>query len=146
MYSTEEIDSLDKLLPTPTLTVINPKSKAGLTNLNNNEDSASKHSQMSFDQYQALIASVPFAKLPCVIDLIAIIGDSNAQLSGKLLQGVNHLRAATTSSSSSSTGGSSSSSGGNSSSKDCNDAMKESIKVLLHCSLLLVLYMIMLMI
>ena len=144
MYSTEEIDSLHKLLPTPTLTVINPKSKAGLTTPNNNEDSASKHSQMSFDQYQALIASVPFAKLPCVIDLIAIIGESNAQLSGKLLQGVNHLRAATSSSSSSSTGGSSS--GGNSSNKECNDAMKESIKVLLHCSLLLVLYMIMLMI
>ena len=144
MYSTEEIDSLHKLLPTPTLTVINPKSKAGLTTLNNNEDSASKHSQMSFDQYQALIASVPFAKLPCVIDLIAIIGESNAQLSGKLLQGVNHLRAATSSSSSSSTGGSSS--GGNRSNKECNDAMKESIKVLLHCSLLLVLYMIMLMI
>ena len=144
MYSTEEIDSLHKLLPTPTLTVINPKSKAGLTTPNNNEDSASKHSQMSFDQYQALIASVPFAKLPCVIDLIAIIGESNAQLSGKLLQGVNHLRAATSSSSSSSTGGSSS--GGNSSNKECNDAMKESIKVLLHCSLLLVLYMFMLMI
>ena len=145
MYSTEEIDSLHKLLPTPTLTVINPKSKAGLTTPNNNEDSASKHSQMSFDQYQALIASVPFAKLPCVIDLIAIIGESNAQLSGKLLQGVNHLRAATTSSSSSSssTGGSSD---GNSSNKECNDAMKESIKVLHHCFLLLELYMFMLMI
>jgi hypothetical protein len=52
---------------------------------------------------------VPFAKVPCMMDLIAIIGDSNSAMGGKLLHAACAMKP--------------------SAGKEVADAIKESLKV-----------------
>jgi hypothetical protein len=44
------------------------------------------------EQYVALLASLPFLKAPCVMDLVAIIGSPNAVNSARLLSGLCALK------------------------------------------------------
>jgi hypothetical protein len=108
LFSTTELDQLSELLPSVNISVQSAKGKAEVKE-EDGRNPAEKRQRQLRDQYISFACTVPFAKVPCVMDIVTIIGDSNSAMGGKLLHALCAMK--------------------QSACKEVADAIRESIKV-----------------
>jgi hypothetical protein len=80
----DEIPLLLDLIPSPKLTVVNTKMSSD--SFGQSGDKSEGKEKRFRDQYSILLStSIPFLRFPWVLDLVSILGDSNATMCNKFL-------------------------------------------------------------
>lgn len=83
-----EYETLSKLLPHQKLTIATKSSLDATTN----NDITNIQTQLFLEQYHNIIKSIPFFKLPYLLDLFAINNDINIDITSKLMIGYQELQ------------------------------------------------------
>ena len=93
LCSATELDSICELLPSAAVNALAVATNAGGKRAADNKDKeASDPIAQVTDQYKAILSTMTFLRVPCVMDVISILGDSGSNLSSRLLRGLSVLR------------------------------------------------------
>ncbi len=103
------MDNICGLLPSALVSAPAVVSNTGKRTADNKgREESDPHTKVT-DQHKAVLSTMAFLRVPCVMDVISILGDSGVKLSARLLRGLSLLRP--------------------SFDKETADALKEAVKV-----------------
>jgi hypothetical protein len=87
LLSTSELNQLPSLLPSQTISITTKVAAATGKESLKEEVPQLKRQRSLEEQYKQFVSNVKFARAPQLMDIIAILGDSNAPIATKLLDG-----------------------------------------------------------
>lgn len=116
LITASEIGTIDCFLPKIAASSLTEKStkRDKSAGASTNEEDGSKRQQLLLDQFKQILSTLPFVRAPCIIDLVAILGQENAPLSARLVKGLYEVKI--------------------SFAKEVNDSLTESVKVNCCCN------------